>query len=188
MAGYDNYQFLPNYNKILFCDVWDDVDDFYSDMVDSPLYNSGITEAQYKQVFYFLFAKYGNNPIAVFDTFNFKLKVASLISAYAPTLFKKVEIQEAIRNLSLDDLQTGLRNMTNRALNDAGQPSNDTDTELSYINEQVVNKSKRSKLDAYGYLMSLLRYDPFEEFTNRFKTLFSRVVDTNETFIYMEEN
>ena len=186
MGNY-NLQFLPQYNQKLFCDIWDNAADFVSDMTASPLYDNEITTTQLSTIFYLLFAKYGNNPIASFDENNFKLKVASIIIAHAPNLFKKVAVQKSLRGLSLDDLQAGLKNTQNRALNDAAQPSTDTDDDLPYINEQVVNKSKRSVLDAYSYLLSILRSNAFDEFVNRFKPLFSRVVDNQNPWLYISD-
>lgn len=178
--------YLPAYNTKLFCDIWDDADEFLIDMKASPIYQSEINDNNYKFIFYLLFQKYGNNPIATFNDEQFKLKIATGIYSYAPTFFKKRDIQKELRALDLDELQNGFKSIQNRALNDATQPTTDTDEDLGYINEQIVNKGKRSKADAYAFLWGLLRNDLIDEFLDKFKKYFCKVVDSQRAIIYTD--
>ena len=176
--------YLPAYNTKLFCDIWQDADSFLLDMKASPIYQSELSDANYQFIFYLLFQRYGNNPIATFNDEQFKMKIATGIYAYAPTYFKKSAIQKALRALNLDDLRDGFKSIQNRALNDATAPSTDTDEELAYLNEQIVNKGKRSIADAYAFLWGLLRNDLIEDFLDKFKKYFCKVVDSQRTILY----
>lgn len=179
--------YLPAYNTKLFCDIWEDANSFVTDIKSTPIYDSEVTDAQLELIFYLLFQKYGNNPIAFFDDSQFKLKISTIIYAYGPTYFKKADIQKAIRALDLDELRDGFKNIQNRALNDATEPNNDTDEELAYINEQIINKGKRSSIDAYAYVWGILRNNLVDEFLNKFKSLFCRVVDSQRVIIYNDD-
>ena len=68
----------PQYRTMLFTDVWNDVDTFKSDFINSP-FNGAIsstssttTKDNLSVLFYLLYARYGNNPIANNDVNQFK--------------------------------------------------------------------------------------------------------------------
>ena len=72
---------IPQYSTVLFTDIWDDVDEFKSDLADSPFAGciSTSNPDNVSIVFYLLYARYGNNPIANLDETQFKYKLFSLI-------------------------------------------------------------------------------------------------------------
>ena len=52
---------FPEYRTITFCDIWNSYDDFNTDFSQSPFRDS----IKAKEIlFYLLYARYGNNPIA----------------------------------------------------------------------------------------------------------------------------
>jgi hypothetical protein len=78
---------IPEYNTILFTDVWDNVEDFKNDLAESPFAGS-ISSSQPDNesiLFYLLYARYGNNPIANQDIEQWKFKIFSVIFQYGPT-------------------------------------------------------------------------------------------------------
>ena len=118
-------------------------------------------------LYYLLYAKYGNSPIANFDETQFKYKLFSVIFMYGPTWEKKLEIQATLRGLTEAQIKTGMaraisntgtvgntgsntyNNLTsadsgsdvhNHAYNPATEPSTQDTEELNYINEQHVDK------------------------------------------------
>lgn len=97
---------VPIYSTILFTDVWDEVSKFKSDFAKSPFAGSlsATNPDNVSLLFYLLYAKYGNNPIANFDVNQWKFKLFSVIFQYGPTWEKKLAIQETLRGLQLDDL------------------------------------------------------------------------------------
>lgn len=71
---------LPQYSTKLFTDVWNEVDAFISDY---HKYGEGIpnkiSDDNAKLLFYLLYSRYGNNPIANYDLNQFKMKIFSII-------------------------------------------------------------------------------------------------------------
>lgn len=73
---------IPQYGTKLLCDVYGNVDDFIADFNDIGKLGSSttpISETTAKTVFYLLYAKYGNNPIANNDEQLWKFKLFSVI-------------------------------------------------------------------------------------------------------------
>lgn len=135
-------------------------------------------------IYYLLLSNYANSVIASDDENRFKYKVFSTIFQYGPTWAKELETQKAIRELSLDELQEGTRNIVNAAANPSTTPSTQDTEELPYVNNQNVSKTKRSKVDGYALLLSLLKDDVTESFMNRFKPLFLNIVEPERPLWY----
>ena len=176
---------IPMYNTKRFTDIWDDVNDFKTDYKESPLYdavtnngvttyNNSLTDANISKLFYLLYARYGNNPIANFDENQFKYKVYSIIFEYGPTWQKQLEIQNTLRNMSDADIQSGQLAIYNQAFHDATAPSTQTTEELQYINNQNTSRMKKGKLNAYNDLLLLLKTDVTKQFIDRFQNLFKK--------------
>ena len=66
--------YVPKYNTKTFCDVWNESAKFKEDFEDSP-FNGAITSNGEDLLYYLLYGKYGNNPIANFDENQFKYKL-----------------------------------------------------------------------------------------------------------------
>lgn len=164
-----------NYRNRKFTDIWGNVDEFIEDYKNNGIAPT-ISDDSATTLFYLLYARYGNSTIASSDETQFQYKVFSTIFMYGPTWEKRVEIQKNIRELKLDDVLDGGKAIYNSALNPSTGPSTDTLDELPYINQQNTTKYKKSKVDAYGIILSLLETDVTEEFIGQFKKLFLTVV------------
>lgn len=106
---------------------------------------------------------------------------------YGPTWEKRLEVQKAVRDMDLDELQKSSVAIYNHSFNPSSTPSTQTLEELDTINDQNVTKHKRSKTDAYALLLSLLETDVTEEFINKFKKLFLLVVSPELPLWYETE-
>lgn len=179
---------LPMYDTKLFTELYNEADDFLDDWKASGLYKSGlIKDDSVKTIFYLLYAKHGNDPIANYDENQFAYRMWSIIFKYGPSWEKKLDIQESLRGLSESDIQQGSMSMYNRALNPDTIPGTDTNTELPYVNDQTVSKSKKGVLDAYNQLWALLTNDVTTVFIDRFDTLFLKIVSPQRSVIYTTE-
>lgn len=98
-----NVQFLPGYETVLFSDVFEDVSDFLYNYNNSGIPTT-ITSQNATILYYLLYAKYGNSPIANRDENQFKYKINSIIWQYGPTWEKRLSVQTTLRGLTLDDL------------------------------------------------------------------------------------
>ena len=177
---------LPMYNTVLFCDVYNSAEEFLADYNASPLKKLSNDEAT--TLFYLLFARYGNNPIANYSVEAFKMKLFATMYQYGPTWAKRIDIQDKLRNLTDDELRMGNKTIMNSALNPETSPSAGSLEELTYINQQNTSGNKKSYLNAYADLWELLKVDVTEDILNKFKPLFKIVVIPEHTLIYTTED
>lgn len=180
---------IPQYSTIKFTDVWDNAADFVSDYKDSGLYitNSKISDVSATTLFYLLYARYGNSPLANRDVTQFQYKVFSVIMQYGPTWEKRLDVQKALRDLTVDDIRAGAFAMYNQAQNPATAPSTDTTDELTYINGQNTTRYTKSPLEGYSILLELLDTDVTEDFLKKFGICFKKFVSSERPIIYVTE-
>ena len=176
-------QLLPQYDTKLFTDIYDKVDTFVAD------YNSinlgGLTDTTLvTKLFYLLYAKFGNSPIANLDENQFKYKLFSVVFMYGPAWEKRLDIQNEIRTLKPEDLLQGAKAIYNHALNPETDPSTLAPDELTYINEQNTTQYKKSKMDAYGQLWRLISTDVTADFLAKFNDCFKKFVKPANPLIY----
>lgn len=183
--------FAPKYGTLTFCQVWGNYADFKADYDAAIIYfaqnPAPIKANSLMTLFFLLYSKYGNNPIANNDVNQFKFKVYSTIYAYGPMWEKKVEIQDAVRALTEADLLAGSKQIYNHALNPSSAPTTETLEELLYINDQNTALHKKSKMEAYSLLWELLHASATEEFLRQFKKLFSVAVGDQCVPFYIED-
>ena len=182
-------EMLPQYSTELFVDIWDDVADFKSDLAASPFAGciSTSNPDNVSVVFYLLYARYGNNPIANQDINQWKFKIFSVIFQYGPTWQKRLELQAKIRSLTDDELLTGSKAIHNHAFNPSTTPSTSSLTELTYINDQQTSSFKKNKLDAYTQQWDMLETDVTEDFLNKFKKCFKNFVSPEKPLLYVTD-
>lgn len=138
-------------------------------------------------LYYLLYARYANSHIASSDPNRFKYNLFGLIWQYGPNWQKKLELQKKLRELNDEQIMEGARQIYNNASNPSNDPSNFTDNELQFINNQNVTKNRRGKLEAYGLLINLLEDDVTENFLRRFKSLFKTIVMPEIPLLYETE-
>lgn len=176
----------PRFDTKLFTDIYDDAGTFvyYYKHCGIP---TTISDSNCNTLYYLLYARYGNNPIANMDEEQFKYKVCALIFQYGPTWEKRLAIQQSLRGLSDSDLLQGAKAIYNHAYNPSQAPSTSTLTELEYINDQNTTNYKKSKMEAYAQLWDLLAVDVTGEFLNKFQKCFKQFVQPERTFIYVTD-
>ena len=179
---------IPQYSTKLFTEVWSSADAF---LADYHSYGEGIpnkiTDQSAKVLFYLLYSRYGNSPIANYDITQFKMKVFSIIWQYGPTWERRLEIQDRLRGLTEPELLKGSKQIYNHAMNPSCDPSTSSLTELDYINDQNTANYQRGILEAYSSLWEIMRVDVTEEFIKKFLVCFKRFVKPEETWIYVTE-
>ena len=179
----NNCSLYGNYRQVKLTDVWGDVSSFLSEYQNNGIQTT-ISEQNAKTLYYLLYSRFGNDVVASSDTNRFKYDVWGTIFSYGPTWEKKLEIQEKLRNLTDDDLLIGSTNILNHSYNPGTAPSTSTLDELPAINEQNTSKHKKSKMDAYAMLISLLETDVTQKFLDKFKKLFLKVVQPEKPLWY----
>ena len=173
------------YRTNTFQELWDSAEKFVTEYNANGI-KTTISDENCTTLYYLLYAKYGNNPIASSDENRFKYAVWATIFKYGPTWEKRLEIQDKLRALSEDDLLRSGRSIFNHAYNPSTEPSTSSIEELTGINEQNTNLYVKSKIDAYGSLMELLRTDVTEQFLGEFKKLF-KICLVENPLLYVTE-
>ena len=107
-----NVEMFPQYDTKLMTDVWSQASDFLTDYQNAGIPTT-ISTTNATTLYYLLYAKYGNTPIANYDENQWKYKMFSIIFQYGPTWEKRLDIQNTLRGLQLSDL---LDNGSYRAL------------------------------------------------------------------------
>ena len=94
---------FPQYDTKLMTEVWSDASGFLTDYQNVGIPTT-ITTTNATTLYYLLYAKYGNTPIANYDENQWKYKVFSIIYQYGPTWEKRLDIQTTLRGLQIADL------------------------------------------------------------------------------------
>ena len=132
-----NVRMIPQYDTKLFTEVFDDAGTFvyYYKHIGIP---TTISEQNAFTLYYLLYARYGNSPIANYDVEQFKYKIFSVVFQYGPTWEKRLSVQETLRNMSLADL------VDNGELNElfAGSGTNSTTSSGTSGNTRTLNTTE----------------------------------------------
>lgn len=182
-----NVKMLPQYSTVLFTDIWEDKDAFLADYTTLGIPTT-ISNTNATTLYYLLYARYGNNPIANRDEEQFKYKIFSIVFQFGPTWEKRLSIQQSLRGLTEDDILKGGKAIYNAALNPSTAPTTGSLEELEYINSQNTTNYKKSKMDAYSQLWELLSTDVTGEFINKFRICFKQFVAPERPLIYVTED
>lgn len=188
-----NQELYGNYRNLKFTDVWENYESFYEDFTTSNLDNMPTfdsTAPDYvMQLYYLLYARYGNSTIASSDINQFKYKVFTLIFMYGPTWAKRLELQRKIevKDDFIAKLREGSIAIHNHAYNPSTAPSTQDLEELEYVNDQNVQKYKKSYAEAVGLIVSLLETDVTAYFLDRFRSLFLQIVEPELPLWYVTD-
>ena len=98
-----NVEMLPQYDTKLMTEVWSQVSEFLTDYQNIGIPTT-ISTANATTLYYLLYARYGNTPIANYDENQWKYKIFSIIFQYGPTWEKRLDIQNTLRGLQISDL------------------------------------------------------------------------------------
>ena len=169
-----------------FSQLWDSKDAFLESYNTCGIEKT-ISELTATNLYYLLYAAYGNSTIRFSDINQFQYAVFSRIYMYGPTWEKRLEIQSKLRKLTEAEIMAGSKDVYNSALNPNTEPGTNTTDELDYISSQNVTKRSKSKIDAYAELMTLLKTDVTKDFIDGFKGYFKQVVQKELPLYYETE-
>ena len=99
----NNVEMFPQYDTKLMTEVWSQASDFLTDYQNAGIPTT-ISNQNATTLYYLLYAKYGNTPIANYDETQWKYKMFSIIFQYGPTWEKRLDIQTTLRGLQISDL------------------------------------------------------------------------------------
>lgn len=192
---------FPQYSTKKFTDIYDDVDTFVYDYKHigipyqinyvkngSTVSAQTVNDVNIRTIYYLLYARYGNNPIANRDENQFKYKLFGVIYQYGPTWEKRLDVQAQLRGLTAEEIKLGSKAIYNQAMNPSTEPSTGYLGELPYINQQNTTNYKKGPLDGYALLLELLDTDVTKEFIDKFNICFKRFVSPENPIIFVSED
>ena len=98
-----NVEMFPQYDTKLMAEVWNSASAFLTDYQNAGIPTT-ISNQNATTLYYLLYARYGNTPIANYDENQWKYKMFSIIFQYGPTWEKRLDIQTTLRGLQISDL------------------------------------------------------------------------------------
>ena len=177
-----------------FSNIYDDYETFISDyntFKDLTQINFKNTEFL-KHIYLILMGEYASSSISNMSVDQFKIRFWTRVNQYGPQYERELEIQKDLINLTEKDLETSSSVIYNSAINPANTVEDPSSTLIKELNTQNTTFHKRSKLDAYAYLKSLLDKNLSSEFVSKFKGLFTYIYVGPElyykTYLDMEED
>lgn len=134
-----NVEMFPQYDTKLMTEVWSQASDFLTDYQNAGIPTT-ISNQNATTLYYLLYAKYGNTPIANYDENQWKYKMFSIIFQYGPTWEKRLDIQTTLRGLQISDL---LDNGSYRAI--SSQSGSETSSKTgSDNNTRTLNTTEKN--------------------------------------------
>ena len=135
----NNVEMFPQYDTKLMTEVWSKASDFLTDYQNAGIPTT-ISNQNATTLYYLLYAKYGNTPIANYDETQWKYKMFSIIFQYGPTWEKRLDIQTTLRGLQISDL---LDNGSYRAI--SSQSGSETSSKTgSDNNTRTLNTTEKN--------------------------------------------
>lgn len=138
--------------------------------------------------YYLIYSENGNDPIPSTDIHRWKYQLFTTIFRYGPTWWKRLDLQEKLRELSDEELRAGGTAIYNAADNPDQEPTTQSTDELNFIKSQNVTKHLRSKIEAYDLLNNLLETDVTGDYLKQFKKLFSLFLEPSDATVYKTED
>ena len=130
---------IPQYDTKLMTEVWSDASGFLTDYQNVGMPTT-ISNQNAITLYYLLYARYGNTPIANYDENQWKYKMFSIIFQYGPTWEKRLDIQTTLRGLQIADL---IDNGSYRAL--SSQSGSETSSKTgSDNNTRTLNTTEKN--------------------------------------------
>lgn len=174
---------FTEYPNPTFADVFPSAQEFIEEYKDTA-FGTGVnalSNATLTQLFYLLYARYGDSHTYYTDMMQFKYNVFSLVFMYGPTWEKRIDFQSKLRNLTDEEIREG----TTTEHSHADTPGTKDVETVNYIDSLNKTKYKKSKIEGIALAEQLLTTDITRDFLNKFSKLFIRIIAPYEP-IYFE--
>ena len=179
-----------SFRNVKFVDLFPDVNTWETEWFNCQLPLTSMVGAPNSSashnIYYLLYAKYGNSVIAGADEEQWKYRLWAKIFQFAPTWAKRLDLQDQIRALTPEELQKGGKVIYNHSFNPSTEPSTATLEELETIDNQNTSNFKKSKIEALGLQWAMLEDDVTGFFLEQFRKLFLTVVAPELPLLYPE--
>lgn len=184
--------YFQNFDNITFSQLWGTSDAFLQAYNETGLPKEPyIDNETLKLIWILMTGRFADSTIMPYNTQGaFKVRFMSKIWQYAPAWKKELDIQNKLRELSLEngsEIYTGSSAIYNTALNPGTSPSTSDLEELNFINSQNTTKYKKSKLEGLALLTDLIKSDVTEAFLRKFDNMFKTIIYSGRNLYYITE-
>lgn len=181
-----------NYRTRTFGQIFPDLTTFKNFFTGCPIPNRLLTGTPYANytidaIYALLVSEFFGAHIAHSSEDWFKLRVMQIIFEYGPTWQREMVLQDKLMNATDADLRAGAYSLHNHALHPSTSPSTGTDEELTYIDDQNVNKWKKDYVRSFTDGSAALDDSATRRFINHFKKLFIKFIVPDGNIYYEEE-
>lgn len=186
-GAFAGQSYYGSYRTRTFANIFPSYEDFEAAYNENPLkidFNSYLT---LEQLYYMLYAHYGNSHIAYSDENQFVFYMWSIIYQHGPRVIKKRELQIEATKITTDEALQGGKAIYNVAFNPNAVPTTQTLEELEYISNQNTTNYKKSKLEAIAAMEALISRDVIDDFIHLFKRLFIQILAPDYPLLYSTE-
>mgnify|MGYP004563384929 CR=1 FL=1 len=182
---YKNYNgsYFGTYNTVTFADAWDNPTDFTDEFKACGMTIDDGLAAHLTDLFFLLYARYGNKHFANMDINQSKYKIFTTAWMYGPSWAKELDLQQQLRNLTSEQLSEGNVQLNNTVLNE-GTTVNDPKQLLARLNDQRASITQRGSVEQINSVLMLLKDDVTENFLDRFKPIFAIVTTPANELLY----
>lgn len=137
-----------------------------------------LSDGTLQQLYYLIYARYNESHIVATNVEQWKARFWSITFQFAPTWQKRLEIQQNLRDLTENEIRTGIVQKVTRGFNPSTIPSgpNTGDQEIDSVDSQSLMKYSKGKLEGYSNLTDLLKTDVTVNFLAKYKPLFRTVL------------
>lgn len=183
-----NDSYYGSYRNFKFTDIFPSLEEFKTQYNECPLplvsfFGAADTE-QVSTFYYLMYANFGNSTLANSDTNQFLLGLFGTLFQYGPNWWKRIEIQKELRDLTIEQIKTNSKFITNTAKNPSTAPANDSLKILDYIDAQDVNISVKGDIQALTSHYDTLVDGQTKRFLGEFKHLFLKIVEPELPLLY----
>lgn len=185
--SYANGSYYGSYRTRTFAQIFSSFEIFEGEYNKTDLkieFNENLTLSN---LYYMLYAHYGNSHIAFSDENQFKYYLYSIIYQHGPRVIKKREIQIEMTKITIEQAMAGGKAIYNHSYNPSTDPSTNYLEELPTINDQNVTNYKKSYIEAAATINNLIESDVVDEFIHKFKRLFIKVLAPDYPLLYKTE-
>ena len=170
-------------------EIYPTAEDFITDYQTIGLTNIPFQDQNFlKTIYYLLMGEYADSATTNSSLDMFRYRFMTRIMSYGPQFERELAIQAELLGMDDESLQMSSETIYNQATNPSKKPPVDSRKALDYIDSQSATLHKRSKLDAWSYLFSMLDGDITAKFIARFDDLFRPVLWGNEAVGYAPLN
>ena len=181
-----------DYRTRTFGQIFPDLTTFQNFFTNCPIPSRLLTGTEYAKyditvIYGLLVSEYFGSHIAHSSEDWFKLRVMQTIFEYAPTWQREMVLQDKLMKATDAELRSGAYSLHNHAMHPSTAPSTGTDDELTYIDDQNVNKWKKDFVKSFVEGSAGLDDSSTRRFINHFKKLFIKFIVPTGNTIYEED-